>query len=88
MSSFCAEVKTHFSLLGYISDSMKDKLSEVLLNTKRLKCGILNGTGTLFKVIFVTNGEYFTDIINKLNKGQPQIEILLKSQMSVTLKDI
>lgn len=56
--------------------------------TKRFKCGLLNGVGTLFKDIRgnqdASDGEYFMNVINRLNQGQLQIETLLKNKISVT----
>lgn len=88
INSFRADVKTHISLLTQTTDSIRNKLSEIILDTRRQKRGILNGAGTLFKAITgnldAADGEYFTESINKLNQGQLQLENLLKNQMSIT----
>lgn len=88
MSSFHADVKTHISLLAQTSDSIRNKFSEIFMDTRRQKRGILNGAGTLFKAITgnldASDGEFFTDSINKLNQGQLQIENLMKNQITVT----
>lgn len=88
MTSFRADVQTHISLLNQISYSVKDKFSEIRMDSKRYKRGILNGAGSLFKAITgnldAADGEYFTKSINRLNQGQIQVENLLKDQITVT----
>lgn len=92
IKTFRVEIQTHISLLNQISDSVKDKFTAIRMDTKRFRRGILNGAGTLFKAITgnldASDGEYFTDNINKLKQGQIQIENLLKNQISVTISVI
>lgn len=86
--SFRVDVQTHVSLLTQISKTIESKFSEILVDTKRQKRGLVNGIGTFFKAITgnldAEDGQFFTDSINKLNQNQLQVETLLKNQISVT----
>lgn len=88
MNAFHAEVKVHISLLNQISNSIKSKFDEVFQDTKRYKRGILDGIGTIFKSITgnldASDGEYYSNCINKLNNDEHQLENLIKNQISVT----
>lgn len=88
MNTFRSEVQTHVSLLTQISDSLKEKFSEISVGTRRPKRGLIDGAGTIFKAITgnldASDGEFYTNSINRLNQGQLQIENLLKNQISVT----
>ncbi|XP_074026487.1 uncharacterized protein [Leptinotarsa decemlineata] len=92
MLSFKTEVKTHISLLTQISDSLDLKYREIFADTqnyyKRSKRGLINGIGTFWKAITgnldSSDGEYYTNCINKLTQDEHQLENLLKNQISVT----
>lgn len=88
MSSFRSEVRTHISLLTQISQSLQLKVEEIFADTKRYKRGILNGIGTFWKAITgnldASDGEYYTNCINKLTNDEHQLENLIKNQISVT----
>ncbi|KAJ8911126.1 hypothetical protein NQ315_003302 [Exocentrus adspersus] len=88
IKAFYASVKTHISLLEQISESLNLKFEEVYADTKRYKRGVFNGIGTIFKSITgnldSSDGEYYNDCINKLNRDEHQLETLLKNQISVT----
>ncbi|XP_074031912.1 uncharacterized protein [Leptinotarsa decemlineata] len=90
--AFKAQIKTHTSLLTQISDSLQVKFRDIFTDTekfeKRTKRGLINGAGTFWKAITgnldASDGEYFTDCINKISQDEHQIENLLKNQISVT----
>lgn len=88
MTSFRSEVRTHISLLTQISQSLELKVEEIFADTKRYKRGILNGIGTFWKAITgnldASDGEYYTNCINKLTNDEHQLENLIKNQISVT----
>lgn len=88
MISFRAEVRTHISLLTQISQSLELKVQEIFADTKRYKRGLINGIGTFWKAITgnldSSDGEYYTNCINKLSNDEHQLENLLKNQISVT----
>lgn len=81
-------MKAHINILNQISNSIKSKFEEVFLGTKRYKRGILNGIGTIFKSITgnldASDGEYYSNCINKLHNDEYQLENLIKNQISVT----
>jgi transcription termination factor NusB len=90
MNSFRSDMKTHVSLLTQISNSIQLKISEILVDTQnsRFKRGLINGVGSIFKALTgnldASDGEYFTQAIDKITHDQHQIENLLKNQISVT----
>lgn len=92
LTSFKAEIVTHISLLGQISDSISLKFKEIFAGTrrytKRQKRGLINGIGAIWKSITgnldASDGEYFNNCINKVVKDEREIETLLKNQISVT----
>lgn len=92
MTAFKVEVQTHFSLLTQIADSVNQKLKEVTGVTKdfrfRTKRGLINGIGSIFKSITgnldSSDGDYYNECINKINRDERELENLLKSQISVT----
>uniref|UniRef100_A0A6P7GY14 Uncharacterized protein LOC114348240 n=1 Tax=Diabrotica virgifera virgifera TaxID=50390 RepID=A0A6P7GY14_DIAVI len=66
----------------------KEISSDTVPYNKRLKRGLVNGIGTIWKSITgnldASDGEYFNKCINKINSDETQIENLLKNQISVT----
>ncbi|XP_074030051.1 uncharacterized protein [Leptinotarsa decemlineata] len=86
--AFFAEVKTHISLLTQLSKSIQEKFQEISLDSKRYKRGIIDGIGTIFKAITgnldASDGEYYTNCINKINNDEHELENLMKNQISVT----
>lgn len=82
MNSFFAKIQTHVTLFNQISNSLKE-IYRIFMDTKRHKSGLLGGTETIFKALIgnldAVVKEYFTDSNNTLNKGELQIENLLKN---------
>lgn len=85
---FYSEVQTHISLLEQLSNSLNLKFEEVFADTKRYKRGILNGIGTIWKAITgnldASDGEFYSNCINKILNDEHQLENLMKNQISVT----
>lgn len=75
-------------LLPKTSDAIKNKFSDIFVDTGKTKIENFNGTGTLFRAITgnldAINVEYVTDYINKLNQVQALIENFLKNQFIIT----
>lgn len=77
INSLRREVQPYVSLLTQISKSLKEKFSDLLLDTKRNKRGIIDGIATIFKAINklrklrrIRRGifdEYYANGINELN---------------------
>nr|CAI5848062.1 unnamed protein product [Callosobruchus analis] len=92
MVAFKAEIQTHSSLLKQISNHVNTKYEELTLGTKnydlRQKRGIFNGLGTVWKLITgnldATDGQYFSDCIDKITHDEHNIERLMQKQISVT----
>ena len=85
---FYSNVQTHISLLNQLSESLQLKYEDLFADTKRYKRGILNGVGTIWKSITgnldASDGEFYTECINKLLNDDHQLENLMKNQISVT----
>lgn len=83
-----SEVQTHVSLLTQISNTIELKYEEIMAGTDRQKRGLINGLGTIWKSITgnldSTDGQYFNDCINKIERDERQLGNLLKQQISVT----
>lgn len=89
MNLFKPQIKTHFSLLTQIANSLGLKYTEAFEDTaKRYKRGLINGLGSIFKSITgnldSSDGEYYTECINKISKDEFELEKLMKNQISVT----
>lgn len=69
VSLVCANVKTYIILLAHISDSNKNKLTEIFMDTPKAEKIILISARTLFKTITgyldAGDGEFFTERITK-----------------------
>lgn len=91
---FYTEVQPHISLINKQFKSIENKLTQIKYDTPnyRYKRGILNGIGSIWKALTgnldASDGEYYTDCINKLKDDEHQIENLLKNQISVTTSTI
>lgn len=91
MAAFKAEIKTHYSLLNQISQSLNLKYEEVYADTKlgyRSKRGLINGVGSFWKAISgnldSSDGEYFNECIDKISRDESELENLMKNQITVT----
>lgn len=92
MISFKPTIQTHVNLLTQIADSVNLKFKEITTETKkyelRARRGLINGIGSIFKSITgnldSSDGDYYNECINKINRDEREIENLLKSQISVT----
>ncbi|XP_074028548.1 uncharacterized protein [Leptinotarsa decemlineata] len=91
MSTFRSEVKTHTGLILQLAQALRDKFREIAMDAKhprRNKRGLINGIGSIFKSITgnldASDGEFYTNSINRLNNDEHQLENLLKNQISVT----
>jgi len=92
MVAFKSQIKTHVSLLKQISNYVNTKYNELMLDTKdiklRYKRGLFNGIGTIWKTITgnldASDGQYFNECIDKINRNEGNIEKLMKKQISVT----
>lgn len=90
--AFKTQIQTHINLLSQLNDSVKNKLKEITADTKkyefRSKRGLINGIGSIFKSITgnldSSDGEYYNECIDKINRDEREIESLLKNQISVT----
>lgn len=91
MQSIHVDIKTHISLLGQISRDIKNKFEELELDVStkpRRKRGLINGAGSIWKFITgnldASDGEYYNNCINKIEKDEHQLEALMKKQIMVT----
>lgn len=88
--SFAVDLNTHISLLQQISNEIANKFEEVELDTNtrpRRKRGLINAVGSVFKFLTgnldSTDGEYYNNCINKIEKDEHELEILMKKQIMV-----
>lgn len=86
--SFKIAFSAQLSLLNTINMEIKEKISEVqLTTTNRYKRGLINGLGSFWKLLTgnldASDGEYYNDCINRLEKDDSQIQLLMKNQIHI-----
>lgn len=86
--SFGLSIRSHYMTLEIISKRIGNYLRNIQLETShRQKRGILNGLGSIWKAISgnldASDGEYFSDCIDKLEKDDKEIQNLLKNQIQI-----
>jgi hypothetical protein len=91
--SFIIPLKPHVQFLDHIIKRLDNKFSEILLETPgRSKRGVLNGLGSIWKTLTgnldSSDGEYYDQCINKLEKDDREIQNLIKEQIQVTTSTI
>lgn len=94
LNYFYKEVQPHINLINKQLKSIERKFEEIKYDIQgnRYKRGLINGIGTIWKSLTgnldSSDGEYYSDCINKLSNDEHQIENLLKNQISVTTSTI
>lgn len=86
--SFSQSLRTHDKALYTISKRIGSNIKTIQLETSyRYKRGILNGIGSIWKAITgnldAADGEYFNDCINKFEKDDKEMQMLLKNQVQI-----
>lgn len=86
--SFSLTLRSHHKALDAISKRIGTSLQSIQLETPyRYKRGILNGIGSIWKTIAgnldAADGEYFNSCIDKLEKDDREMQILLKNQIQI-----
>lgn len=81
-------MRSHFNTLDRISKRIQNQLRNIQLEfPTRFKRGILNGVGSIWKAITgnldASDGEYFNQCIDKLEKDDAAIQALLRSQINI-----
>lgn len=90
----CNELFSYWrkSLLAKISNSVRNKFLEIIIDLKRQKREILNGKGTFFTTItaklYASGAEYFTNPMNQFCQGQLQVRNLLTPRYNCTKTEI
>lgn len=87
-NSFAISLRAHYNTLDTISKRISNLLRNIILETPtRVKRGLLNGLGSIFKSITgnldSTDGEYYSQCINKLEKDDAEIQKLLLNQIQI-----
>lgn len=90
--TFSLTLKPHLDILKAISNKIENMLAEIKFETIRVKRGIANGIGTVWKFITgnldASDGEYFNKCIDKLEKDDSEIQNLIRNQIKVTTSTI
>lgn len=81
-------MRSHFNTLDRISKRIQNQLRNIQLEfPTRFKRGILNGVGSIWKAITgnldASDGEYFNQCIDKLEKDDAAVQTLLRSQINI-----
>lgn len=91
MKQFILDLHTHVSLLNQISNDIENKFEEIELDVStnpRKKRGLINAAGSVWKFITgnldASDGEYYSNCINKIEKDEHELENLMKKQIMVT----
>lgn len=89
---FIIPLKPHYTMLKTISNTLNEKINNLGLTTFRRKRFLINAAGSLIKWITgnldATDGQYFNDAIDKLEKDDSETQTLMKTQISITTKVI
>lgn len=85
------DLRSHLSLLVQISDEIETKFQEIELDVSgnpRKRRGLINAVGSIWKFITgnldASDGEYYSNCINKIEKDEHEFENLMKKQIMVT----
>lgn len=91
--SFKIPIMAQLPFLNSINQEIKEKLDEITLNTpSRFKRGLVNGLGSLWKIISgnldASDGEYYNNCINNLEKDDHSLQLLMKNQVQIVSSTI
>jgi hypothetical protein len=86
-------VKPHVHFLDHIMKRLDNKFSEILLETpERSKRGILNDLGSIWKTLTgnldASDGEYYDQCMDKLEKDDSEIQSVIKEHIQITTSTI
>lgn len=88
-SDYSNDTSNYLKVLELTEDKVENKLIELLPNPKRLKRGLINGLGSIFKVISgnldATDGEKYDKLIEELQNNQNNLAQSLRKQNSLSL---
>lgn len=87
-NAFALSIRAHYNTLDTISKRISNLLHNILLETpKRVKRGLLNGVGSIWKSITgnldASDGEYYNQCIDKLEKDDAEMQKLLRNQIQI-----
>lgn len=93
LSTFAIPIRPQINLLNTIIKRINFKLNEIKLETpQREKRGLINGLGSIWKSITgnldSSDGEFYNNCIDKLERDDREIQNLLKDQIQVTTSTI
>lgn len=91
--SFKIPFLAQLNLLNTINAQIQEKLDEIYLDTpSRFRRGLVNGIGTVWKVITgsldASDGEFYNECINKIEKDDKELQFLMKNQIQIVSSTI
>lgn len=88
-NEYAFDTANYLKILNFTEEKVTQKLTDILPYPQRVKRGLINGLGSIFKVISgnldASDGERYDKIINELQANQIKLSSSLKSQNSLSI---
>lgn len=86
---YSTETLNYWKILNFTQSKVEDKLLEILPHPLRIKRGLINGLGSIFKSISgnldANDGERYDRLIHELQQNQRNIAVSVNKQNSLSL---
>lgn len=86
---YTADTANHLKILGFIENRVENKLKEILPQPPRIKRGLIDGLGSIFKSITgnldANDGERYNQLILQLQQNQNKLASNIHEQNSLSL---
>lgn len=85
---YSIETSNYIKVLTLIKDKVETKLKEIIPHPHRLKRGLINGLGSIFKSITgnldATDGDRYENLIKQLQSNQNKLSVNIAKQNSIS----
>lgn len=86
---YSIDTSNYLKILNFAEEKVKDKLLEILPQHQRVKRGLINGLGSIFKSITgnldANDGERYEKLIRELQENQVKLASNIKNQNSLSI---
>lgn len=88
-NEYSIDTSNYWKLPSFIEGKVEDKLTEILPHPQRIKRGLINGLGSIFKQITgnldANDGERYDTLIRELQNNQINLASAVKKQSSFSV---